>query len=218
MSVLFVLGCGKRNAPSEARFEEPIPESTPQAEKAPEPAAPTPPPTASEVIAALRRVFGDDLIIDRSSRPAFIAGDFNGDTIQDLAVIVRVAPGKLPDINSELANWTIQDADHFFVPSPDKSVVAVPVIAAAKITEGEEVLAIIHGVGREGWRNPAARQAYLVKHAAASLLGTSPSVAQKSIRAMRLPVESEIIHELRRNRKGFIFWTGSQYAWHPAKG
>jgi hypothetical protein len=179
---------------------------------------PPPPPTAEEVASAMQRVFGDDLIVERDTRPAFIAGDFNGDDSQDLAVIVRPAPGKLEEINGEFANWIIQDADSFFVPPSKKGVVALPPSMEAKITGGEEVLAIIHGHGPQGWRNSTARQAYLIKHAAATFLGKSPSISQKSIRMMNLPVRTEIIDEMRRNKKGFLFWTGSQYAWHPTQG
>jgi hypothetical protein len=35
---------------------------------------------------------------------------------------------------------------------------------------------------------------------------------------MHLPVETEIIKEIRNNKKGFLFWTGGVYAWHPSEG
>ena len=68
----------------------------------------------------------------------------------------------------------------------------------------------------QDWRS--ARQAYIVKHAAATLLGTAPSVSQKAIRAMHLPQETDIIKQVRNNKKGFLFWTGGVYAWHPSEG
>ncbi|HEX7284679.1 MAG TPA: hypothetical protein VF532_00765, partial [Candidatus Angelobacter sp.] len=131
--------------------------------------------------------------------------------------IVRPARGKLAEVNSELANWIIQDADTAFVPSPGQRVVRMEKPKRAKIMEGETVLAIIHGHGAQGWRDPAARQAYLVKHAAGTFQGIATSLSQKAIRAMHLPVETEIIQEVRGNKKGFLFWTGGLYAWHPSK-
>lgn len=80
------------------------------------------------------------------------------------------------------------------------------------------MLAIIHGYGPAGWRNLDARQAYLIKHAAATFQGTAPSLSEKAIRVMKLPVETEIIKEVRNNKKGFLFWTGGLYAWHPSEG
>ncbi len=217
MILMELMGCGKQNAPNEARVEKPIPVATPQAEKTPEPLPKLPPPTMAEVESAMHRVFGDDLVWEHGTARWFMVGDFNGDGFEDVAVIASPAQGKLNDINSELANWTIQDADKFFVPPQGKRVVQAPNFSPAKVSEGEQILAIIHGYGPKGWRSSDARQAYLVKHASATFLGTAPSVKQKAIRAMHLPVQTEIIQGLRQNKKGFLFWTGGAYAWHPGE-
>lgn len=212
-------GCSKSSG-NEARVEKPIAVSTPQ----PSPAASAtsqprlPAPTQAEVDDAFHRVFGDDLVADTASRPSFIVGDFNGDGSEDLAIMARPARGKLEDINSELANWIIQDADKAFIPSAGKAVVVPPRQERPRIGAGEEILAIIHGFGARGWRNPDARQAYIIKHGSATLVGIAPSVTQKAIRAMKLPVETDIIRQVRNNRKGFLFWTGGVYAWHPSEG
>lgn len=210
-------GCNSSN--NTAPVEKPIAAATAQGTTAAAatPAPKLPAPTQAEVKAAFRRVFADDLVAQFNPEN-FIVGDFNGDGSEDLAVIARPAPGKLNDVNSELANWVIQDADNAFIPPPSKSVVVPPAQELPHVTASEEVLAIIHGYGPQGWRNPDARQAYLVKHAAATLVGTAPSISQKAIRAMKLPVETEIIKQVRHNRKGFLFWTGGMYAWHPSEG
>jgi hypothetical protein len=209
-------GCTSNHAQN---VEKPIAAASPQPTPAGSPAvAPKlPPPTQTEVEAALHRVFGDDLIATVNSQ-SFIAGDFNGDQSEDLAIIVHPAAGKLDDVNNELANWTIQDADKAFIAPPGKAVVVPPKQVHPRVERGEQLLAIIHGFGPAGWRNPDARQAYLVKHAAATLEGTAPSVSEKAIRIMHLPVETEIIKEIRNNKKGFLFWTGGVYAWHPSEG
>jgi hypothetical protein len=211
-------GCSNQSN-SEVRVEKPLPASTPQ----PSPAAATPvpklpPPTEAEVQAAFHRVFGDSLIVSTSIRPFFIVGDFNGDESEDLALIARPAPGKLQDVNNELSNWTIQDADKALLPAAAKKVVMPRNEERPTVANGEEILAIIHGAGPMGWRSADARQAYIVKHAAAKLLGTAPSVSQKAIRAMHLPQETDIIKQVRNNKKGFLFWTGGVYAWHPSEG
>jgi len=216
MSLAFP-GCNSSSTP--ALVEKPITVAAPQGSPAAaaKPLPKLPPPTPGEVQAAFLRVFGDQLIAQFGPKN-YIVGDFNGDESEDLAIIVRPAPGKLEEINSELANWIIQDADKAFIPPPSKRVVVPPVQERPRITANEEVLAIIHGFGPQGWRNPDARQAYLVKHAAASFAGTAPSVSQKAIRAMKLPVETEIIQQVRNKKKGFLFWTGGAYAWHPSEG
>lgn len=211
-------GC-KGNAKTEARMEKPIlPAAGPAPPQAATPVAKLPPPTRPEVEAALHRVFGKDLIAESGSGQSFIVGDFNGDESEDMAVIARPVAAKLDDVNNELANWTIQDADNFFVPKGDKRVVRPPEMRRPRVERGERILAIIHGFGPAGWRSSNARQAYIVKHAAANFQGTAPSISQKAIRAMKLPVETEIIKEIRNNKKGFLFWTGGAYAWHPEQG
>lgn len=213
-------GCTSNHAQS---VEKPIAVATPQPTPAGSPIAPPklPPPTKAQVKEAVSRAFGEALVPqveDADGSATFIVGDFNGDQSEDLAVIARPAPGKLDEVNSELSNWILQDADKAFIAPSGKSVVVPPKQARPRVEGGEQLLAIIHGVGPEGWRNPQARQAYIVKHAAATFEGTAPSISQKAIRAMRLPVETEIIKEVRNGKKGFLFWTGGVYAWHPSEG
>lgn len=214
---VFLCGCKASNSASSKLVEKPIPLGTPAPARAPEAPVKMPPPTKADVENAVHRIFGDDLVLERGGAVAFIIGDFNGDNSEDVAVIARPAPGKVTDVNSELSNWTIQDADKYFMPALNQRVVKAPNIPPGKVSDGEEVLAIIHGYGPRGWRNPDARQAYLVKHAAATFVGTAPSVSQKAIRAMHLPVQTDIILQVRNNQRGFLFWTGGAYAWHPER-
>jgi hypothetical protein len=219
-AILAVLpGCTSNQAQN---VEKPIAAAAPQPTPAASPVLPPklPPPTKAQVKEAVSRAFGEALIaqVDDAGSPAtFVVGDFNGDQSEDLAVIARPAPGKLDEVNNELSNWIVQDADKAFIAPIGKAVVVPPKQARPQVERGEQLLAIIHGVGPEGWRNPQARQAYLVKHAAATFEGTAPSISQKAIRAMHLPVETEIIKEVRNGKKGFLFWTGGVYAWHPSE-
>lgn len=214
-AIIFVLqGCSSSN--SGLRVEKPVPVAsptpTPAAQATPVPKLP--PPTKAEVESAFHRIFGDDLAARIAGRETFIVGDFNGDQSEDIAILARPAPGKLDDVNNELANWIIQDADKAFIPPVGKTVVVPPKQTRPNIANGEEVLAIIHGFGPQGWRTPDARQAYLLKHAAGPFQGTASSASQKYIRDLKLNIDSDIIKELRNNKKGYIFWTGSAYAWH----
>jgi len=216
-AIVFVIALAGCNSNSGLKVEKPItvtPTPTPTPAAAATPLPKLPPPTPAEVEAAFHRIFGDDLKIRPADRASFIVGDFNGDESEDLAILARPAPGKLDDINGEFANWIIQDADKAFLPPPGKTVVIPPKQERPRIGNGEEVLAIIHGFGPKGWRNPDARQAYLVKNAAAAFNGTAPSSSQKYIRDLKLNIETDIIREVRGNRKGYLFWTGAMYSWH----
>lgn len=220
-AALFVAAPGCRSIAShQPGLEKPISVSTPsQPVASATPFPKLPPPSEAEVKAAFYRIFGDDLIAQTDGgHILFIVGDFNGDESEDLAIIARPATGKLDRINSDFANWIIQDADKAFIPNASKAVVKPPKPETPTIANREEVLAIIHGFGPKGWHDPDARQAYLVKHAAAPFLGIAPSLNQKAIRAMHLPHETDVIKQVRNNTKGFLFWTGSLYAWHPEQG
>ena len=119
----------------------------------PAPSAKLPPPTQAQVQEAFHRVFGDDLVAqsdESTGRAAFIVGDFNGDQSEDLAMIVHPAAGKLDEVNNELANWTIQDADKAFIAPPGKAVVTPPKQTRPRVERGEQLLAIIHGVWPRG--------------------------------------------------------------------
>jgi hypothetical protein len=212
-------GCKSGSSAPQRRVEQPVPVATPAAaaQAAATPFPRLPAPAAADVRDAVHRVFGDVLWF-KTEPGNFIVGDFNGDGAEDLAVIGRPAAGKLAEINSEFANWIVQDADHVQIAAPNQRVMKFAKEKLPEVSAGEVVLAVIHGFGARGWRNPEARQAYLVKHAAGTFEGTAPSISQKSIRAMHLPVETEIINSVRNNRKGFVFWTGGVYAWHPREG
>jgi hypothetical protein len=215
IGLVFVFaGCAQKPQ----QVERPVATPAPAAANAtPTPFPKLPPPSTAEVRQAMQRIFGD--VLSFTAEPgSFIVGDLNGDGSEDLAVIARPVPNKLDEINSEVANWIIQDTRQAIIPSPKQTVVKLDKPDLPKVFAGETVLAIIHGYGAKGWRNPNARQAFLVKNAAGKFEGTAPSISERTIRAMGLPVETDVIKVVRENKKGFVFWTGGFYAWHPRQG
>lgn len=172
-------------------------------------------PGAEEVAKAIARVFGKSASVDQNSAPVFLVGDFNGDGSQDLAVVTKANNDALPEINNELANWTLEDPHQVLVPgskTADQPRPPKPV----KAERNDQLLAIIHGVGPQGWRNPEARQTFLLRNAAgmnatlqtASKLRESPSNSNLSLRG-------DSISETVNGHRGLIVWTGAKYAWAP---
>jgi len=163
------------------------------------------PPKAREVREAIRRVFADAVAADGGRA---VAGDFNGDGSEDLAVVARPGPGRLAPINHELANWTVQDAQ------------AAPLDAsgARRVTvrQADLLLAVIHGHGARGWRNPEARQSYLVRNAVGSQ--ARPRVVEDG-RGLARPgsprLRGDVIVEGIPGRPGFVYWSGARYVWFP---
>lgn len=171
------------------------------------------PASIKEIDATLKRVFGDVIVAEHADR-SFLTGDFNGDGSPDLAAIVMPQRTKLGMINDELANWTVQDASHFFSPPAGRRVAFLEKQSPARVHAGEPLLAIVHGVGHEGWRDPRARQAYLVRHAGFGRLRAVPAAGHVQ-NASPLIGNADLIYEGPADQ-GFLFWTGSQYAWSSA--
>lgn len=174
------------------------------------------PPKTDEVAEALARVFANSVKLDQTHPPPFLVGDFNGDGSEDLAVITKARDDALTDINNELANWTLEDPKEIPIPgSPAANQLARP--KAAKVQKSDALLAIIHGVGPQGWRNRDARQSYLLKNA----VGTGPETQSAAVLRRTSskpdlpPLRGDAIAEAINGHRGLIFWTGAHYAWAP---
>src|SRR5207302_9609396 len=113
------------------------------------------PPRLDEVQDVVKRVFKDAALIDTSRNSNFITGDFNGDSSQDIAIVLKPAPGKLSQMNEEFPAWILKDP---FAPNQ----VGMPPL---RVTESEPLLAVIHGYGPNGWRDAQATQTFLLKNA-----------------------------------------------------
>jgi len=163
----------------------------------------------------LRRVFGD--AVSPATGPSLV-GDFNGDGAQDIAAPVTPAPGRLPEINHEAAVWQLQDAQ---APSLDAAVHAgggePPLGTRIQVEASDALLAVVHGCGERGWRDPQARQAYLVRRAIGAPLESRPR-SYLGRYVTRVPddanVEGDVIFSTAGGRPGFVYWTGYRYAWH----
>jgi hypothetical protein len=217
--LLAATACSRQPAPTKA--EAAIP-AGPAASAAPAPAAPPPaalaPPAPQELRRAIARLYHDDVLLDAAASPAFLLGDFNGDGSPDLAVVVRPAPGKLAELNSELADWILEDPRSVFVPDPRQAVQKLPPKPIpARVRPGEALLVIVHGYGPAGWRDPQARQTYLLCDAAGAGMA---SIKKDEVRAPRsgaspMPrLQGDVISAHLGGRPGFLFWTGGHYAWH----
>ncbi len=146
----------------------------------PPPAEPTPaslamklpPPTPAQLEGGLRRTFGEAVRPD-ARPPRGIVGDFNGDGVEDVAMPVRPAEGRLPELNHGLANWKVQDAlaEDAARGAPSRNVERA---GEATVEAGDLLLAVVHGFGPRGWRDDRARQCYLVRHATGGPLEARP--------------------------------------------
>lgn len=145
-----------------------------------------PSPTEAELREAIKRNYDDAVMIDNRGLQHFLIGDFNGDKSEDVAVIVKPGKGKLSELNSEYANWILEDPHQIHAQK-------------IRVNARDHLLAVIHGVKREGWRNSMAKQTYLLKN-----IGNESFETQSQRRG-----------DVMRGTTGIILWTGAKYVWHP---
>ena len=190
------------------------PQASPESRKASGPSAPT----LAEVQEAVARVYLDAVVIDTSRGESFIVGDFNGDGSEDIAVVVRPAKGALSKLNSEYANWIVEDPQKVVTLDPNKSAQPSPgAPKPVRVQRDDLLLLILHGYRQAGWRDELARQTFLLRNAvgenirAQSLNEASKAAGGKGAQP-RLP--GDVIKERLKGQEGFLYWASAKYVWH----
>jgi hypothetical protein len=188
--------------------EAPPPPITAQADQ-PKQMTKQAPPQTNEVQEAVRRVFKEAVLIDTSHKPTFIVGDFNGDRSQDLAVVLKPASDKLPQLNEEFPNWILRDLS-----GPDQ-----PTGPRLRVAANDKLLAIIHGYDARGWRDHQATQTYLLKNAAGSSM--KAHLAKDVVAAnqgRKLPeLRGDLVGEELQGKSGYLYYAGATYSWYDPK-
>lgn len=221
--LIFASACAESKRPAAPPAAQNTP-TTPTPETAaatPNPTPAAPPPELSEASPAdlrdcVKRVYGDAVTLEEGRPDNYVTGDFNGDTSQDIAVVVRPRKGKLGEINDELANWILEDPREVEARSVEKASSkpsATP--ARVSVAQGDTLLAVIHGHKGEGWRNPAATQTYLLRNGAGAGLKTK---ARAEARLSLEGLTGDVISETLAREEGFLYWNGARYAWHSLTG
>lgn len=184
----------------------PPPGFQPSVESTPFPLAVNSAPKQAEVQQAIKRVFKDAAVLDTSYNPNFLAGDFNGDGSQDIAVILK--PVKLDEMNQDLPPWLVRQ------PRTNKvNPVRIP------IAKNDTLLAVIHGYGPNHWRDPDATQTFVLKDVVGSDLKVeSPKdfVAANTGRKLPRP-QGDLIGETVGGSPGYLYFAQATYSWYDPK-
>ena len=168
-----------------------------------------PPPELSAVQLAVKRVFKETAVIDTRRKPTFIAGDFNGDRSQDIAVVVQPAPNKLADLNEEFPNWILKDP---FAVSESRA-------PRLRVASDDTMLAVIHGYGAGGWRDPQATQTFLLKNAAGSdMTAQQAKEVSQTNQGKKVPhFRGDVIRQVVGGTSGYLYFAEATYAWYDPK-
>ncbi|HEY9282133.1 MAG TPA: hypothetical protein VIP46_01645, partial [Pyrinomonadaceae bacterium] len=180
-----------------------------------QPAAEARPAASAEARASVERVYKEAVVVDEGRPDPFVTGDFNGDGSGDIAVAVRPARDTLGDLNSEFPNWIVADPRAAVPFDPSRAKQPPPPAGPVKIEQGDELLAIVHGHGPEGWRSPEATQSYLLKGVAAQGLRAVPVRGYPPALPVRkdLNARADIISGKLAGADGFLYWSRGKYFW-----
>ncbi|HSB11965.1 MAG TPA: hypothetical protein VLM38_20935 [Blastocatellia bacterium] len=186
-----------------------------------------PAPKPQEVQQAVARIFKDAVVIDETRNPSFLVGDLNGDQSQDLAVVLRPAEGKLPELNQEFPVWIAREPLQEVLLRKSKLVARAsksPDNAAAgqtvRFARNDVLLAIIHGNGPKGWRDPEATQTHLMRGVVGANMRIMPYKEAAKVYGGRRPfptIYGDLIQQTLIGQSGFLHFAGSVYAWYDPK-
>ena len=190
----------------------------PDVEQPPTPQAQAPLPAASpvnidaarvaklpEVQDAVKRVFKGAAVLHPDHQPNFLTGDFNGDSSQDLAVVLK--PDKVGELNQEYPPWLLRDPRSNGAPSQ------------LPIKKDEVLLAVIHGYGANDWRDPEATQTFVLKNVVGSDLKvqtTKEFLSANTGRKLPRP-QGDLIGQTLNGTPGYIYYAVSTYSWYDPK-
>ncbi|HEY6121279.1 MAG TPA: hypothetical protein VIV66_15080 [Pyrinomonadaceae bacterium] len=200
---LLVFGCAtkpRRIVEAPPAFQPP-----PAAELAEMPKLPA---KLNEVQEAVKRVFKDAALVDQSREPSFVAGDFNGDHSQDIAVVLKPVAEKIADMNQEFPPWILRDPFS-----------RGQLTTSLHIDADDVLLAVIHGYGTNDWRDPQATQTFLLKNSAGLNLEVhkgkdflAANVGRKIPRT-----QGDLIREIVHGSSGYLYYSGPTYSWYDPK-
>ena len=198
--------CACSSTPKRPVAEAPPPAYQPTPESTPVQLIAAAAPKQSEVQEAIKRVFKDAAAIDTNYKPSFLAGDFNGDGSQDIAVVVK--PLKLDEMNQELPPWLVRQ------PRTNKVT-----RTQVRFEKDETLLAVIHGYGANHWRDPEATQTFVLKDVVGNDLKVhSPKdfVTANSGRKLPRP-QGDLIGETVAGNPGYLYYAQATYSWYDPK-
>jgi hypothetical protein len=205
LAILFILGiAGCKTA------ETPKAESPPLAVVQSEPTlrADLSPPELAQVRDAVKRIFKNNVEIDSTHKPFFVDGDFNGDSSQDLAVVITPVSEQLAELNQEFPTWILKDP---FSPH-------TPQIPRLRVTAHDRLLAVIHGFGEKGWRDSQATQTFLLKNAAGSEMVTRSAKDLPRTQNKRIPyLRGDVIGTVVAGNAGYLYFADATYSWYDPK-
>jgi hypothetical protein len=171
---------------------------------------------ANTISEAVRSSFGSGVEVVAAFRPYQVAGDFNGDRVQDLAVVVRITGSRsvLPKDVRLLNPFEPRGAIHFPQSSDNRLAIAIlhgwksPVVGGKFLLIGESPILILQ----------YARAASNEESDRSGLLGLRSKTAKRR-RSEPLPISAKgdvILLGTEVGGDSLLYWNGRTYRWEDS--
>ena len=132
---------------------------------------------------------------------SLLTGDFNGDGVEDVALVATTHGGFQPDSGQ----FRVLDPSSSYFGFGDPKITSQ---FASKYPGGPRYLLIIHGSGSEGWRAKDPKDRFVIINLAFDHLSVGHIKRKKK-------VVDDIGVEETGILSSFLFWNGKRYEWQP---
>jgi len=161
----------------------------------PAPAAPS----ANDMQAIISAQFGTEFVPAQNF--PVLTGDFNGDGIEDVAVVV-MSRGAL---QTDTSRFRVIDPSSEYFGLGDPKITSQ---FASQYPGGSRYLLIIHGMGKEAWRVKEPKECFVLINLSFDHIAVGHVEKKKKVMDDINLEETGIL-------SSFLYWNGRRYKWQP---
>ncbi|PYX84987.1 MAG: hypothetical protein DMG68_19010, partial [Acidobacteria bacterium] len=143
--------------------------------------------------------FGTQFVLSQAF--PILTGDFNGDGVEDIAVVVT-SHGAL---QTDSSRFRVIDPSSEYFGIGDPKITAQ---FASQYPGGSRYLLIIHGLGKDGWRAKEPKERFLLINVNFDRISVG-HIARKKKAMDDIDLEETGV------LTSFLYWNGHRYKWQP---